>query len=105
MYVEINDKKVNIIKYSSFKDKLIGLMFKKKKINNIYLFNKCKSIHTFFMKQNIDICMLDKDNKIVLLRRNVSKNKIIYHRKASVTLEMPLDMSKYLKIGEYFSIK
>lgn len=105
MYIEINNKKIKVIKYSKFKDKLVGLCFKKNKINNIYLFNNCNGIHTFFMKQNIDVCMLNKNYKIVLLKENVSKNKIIYKKGAYYTLEMPINTCKYLKINDYINIK
>ncbi len=105
MYIEINNKKINIIKCKSFKDKLLGLCFKKDKINNTYLFYKCNSIHTFFMKQNIDVCMIDKNNKIVFLKENVSKNKILYSKKGHFTLEMPLNTCKYLKINDYIKLK
>lgn len=105
MYIKINNKKINVIKYNNFKDKLLGLCFKKNKINSIYLFYNCNAIHTFFMKQNIDVCMLDKSKKIVLLSENVNKNKIIYKKGAYYTLEMPINTCKYLKINDYIDIK
>ncbi len=101
----INNKEYGIIICKNIKDKFIGLMFKKKKIDKIYVFKNCSSIHTFFMKQNIDVCMLDKDNKVVLLKESVYKNKIIYHKNAKITLEMPLNTAKYLKLNEKIKIK
>lgn len=105
MYVKINEKKFNIIECKSFKDKLIGLCFKKSRINNIYLFYNCNSIHTFFMMQDIDVCMLDKNYKVIYKKENVSKNKILINRKAFYTMEMPLNTSKYLKINDYIKIE
>lgn len=104
MYTIINEKKYQIIPYSTFKNKLKGLMLKKKPIKEIYLFNNCHSIHTFFMKQNIDICFLDKNYKILKKYENQGKNKIIIG-KGSYTLEMPLKTAKHLKIGDTFKIK
>ena len=53
----------------------------KKNINNALLFNKCNSIHTFFMKENIDVIMCDKDNNILYFYKDLKKNKIILPKK------------------------
>ena len=81
MYLDLN--KLNIpIKYNhSFKDKLIGMMFKKKKENILYCFPNCNSIHTFFMFQNIDVIMTDKNNKVLYHYTNVKPNRIILPKK------------------------
>lgn len=81
MYLELN--KLNIpVKYNkSFKDKLIGMMFKKKKEKILYCFPNCNSIHTFFMFQNIDVIMTDKNNKILYYYNNLKPNKIVLPKK------------------------
>ena len=104
MYLIINNKKYKINDYSNIINKTKGLMFKKEKIKDIYLFKKCNAIHTFFMKQNIDICMIDKNNKIIYLESNVKKNKIIIKKEAYSTLECPLNTIKYLKLEEKIDI-
>lgn len=103
MYTIIDDKKYEIITLKSFLSKLKGLMFEKNKITKIYLFKNCSSIHTFFMKQNIDICILDKNYKIVYLKENMKKNKILI-KKGYYTLEMPLNLTNKLKVGETLKI-
>ena len=101
----INGIKYEIIDCNTFIKKLVGLMFKKEKIDNIYHFPKCSSIHTFFMFQSIDICMTDKDNKIVYLKENLRPWHIIWpQKKAYHTYEMPLNTSKYLNINQIFKI-
>ena len=45
---------MKIIVAKNFKNKLIGLMGKKN-IDYSLLIKNCKSIHTFFMKESIDI--------------------------------------------------
>ena len=60
-----------------FKDRLIGMMFQKN-FNDEYLFPNCKSIHTFFMRLNIDVIAITKDNKIIKIRKNVAPNKVIF---------------------------
>ena len=104
MHTIINDKKIKIIPLTTFLSKSKGLMFRIKPIKKIYMFKKCSSIHTFFMLQNIDVCILDKNYKIVYLKENVKKNRVLI-KKGYYTLEMPLGTCKCLKVGEFFSIK
>jgi len=63
-----------------FKTKLVGLMFKKN-INYGLLIKNCRSIHTFFMKDNIDVIAVDKNYNIVEKRKNIPPNKIIIFKK------------------------
>jgi len=104
MKIKINNNTMTIIKCQNFFQKLKGLMFKKKPITKGYYFKNCNSIHTFFMKQNIDICMIDKTKKIVLLKANIPKNKIIICKKAKHTLELPLNTVKHLNINQHLKI-
>lgn len=79
MYLILKDnKKLEIKEYKNFFKKLQGLMFKKEKINYIVRLNNCNSIHTFFMKQNIDVIITDKKNNILYKRKNITKNKVIF---------------------------
>ena len=71
----------------SFRDRLIGLMFKKN-IDFCLCFRKCKSIHTFFMKENIVVVFTDKNNKILKIK-NTPKNKILFCKSAYYTYEFP----------------
>ena len=48
-----------------------------KNINRALLFDKCNSIHTFFMKENIDVIMCDEDNKILFYYKDLPRGKII----------------------------
>ena len=69
----------------------------KKEINHALLFNNCNSIHTFFMKSNIDVIMCDKKDNIIYYYNNLSKNKIIWPKKnVYKTIELPVN---------YFNIK
>lgn len=53
----------------------------RKNINSSLLFDKCNSIHTFFMKENIDVIMCDKNNYVLYFYKDLSKNKIIWPKK------------------------
>ena len=57
-----------------------------KNINRALLFDKCNSIHTFFMKHNIDVIMADKNHRVIGIYKNVSKNKIIINRSINYNL-------------------
>ena len=103
MYIIINNKKIEVKYYNTFISKLKGFMFKKDILYGIYF--KTKGIHTFFMKCDIDIIATNKDNKIIYLESNLSKNKIRYIKKAKYIYEMPINTVKYLKLNTYLEIK
>ena len=101
----IFDKEINLKKATTFKKRLLGLMFK----TNIQegLVFKTKAIHTFFMKENIDICITDKDNNIIYLKENLSKNKVILPiKKGKYVYEFPINtISKYnLKLNDKIKV-
>ena len=73
-------KEIVVKKCDSFVSRLLGFMFKKE-ISYALLFDRCNSIHTFFMKCNIDVIMCDKDNKIIYYYNNLPKNKVILPKK------------------------
>lgn len=101
MKLLIDNKLVIINEYNTYLKKLKGLMGVKKKISYGIRINNCKAIHTFFMKQNIDICITNKDNIILYLKSNVSNNKIIGPiKKGYYTYELPLGTVNNLKIGD-----
>lgn len=87
MKIIVNDKKINLIDANTFLKRLKGLMFKKN--INYSLRIKTNSIHTFFMKENIDIVMTDKDNNVLYIINNLPKNKIIIKPNVYYTYEFP----------------
>ena len=105
-YIEKNNKKIALIEMNNFKKKLIGLMFKKDKIKKAYFFKNTNGIHTFFMKQNIDVLYLDKDYKIIKIDSNLKPNKIVLPSKnIKHTIEMPESTSTNFIVGEILTIK
>ena len=80
MKLMYSDKDIELIMCNSFYSRLMGFMFREN-INNALLFNRCNSIHTFFMKKNIDVIMCDKDNNILFYYNNFPKNKVILPKK------------------------
>ena len=90
MKLVYNNKKIDIIECKSFFSRLKGFMFNNN-INHALLFNRCNSIHTFFMKKNIDVIMCNRDNKIIYYFHDLGKNKIIWPKKDTYkTIELPV---------------
>ena len=97
MKIIINNEIYNVDIANTFFKKLIGLIGKKK-IKKGMFFPKTRGIHTFFMKDDIDIIMINKENKIIYFKKNVSKNKIIVKKKAYNTIELPKNTINNIKI-------
>ena len=89
-----NIHKFDLKPANTFFKKLIGLAFKKN--INYALRIKCNGIHTFFMKENIDVILTDKNNNILYSYKNIKKNKVILPKKnVFYTYEIPSELCKY----------
>lgn len=103
MKVIINNKEINLKIANNFIKRLKGFMFTKN-INYCIRF-KTNNIHTFFMKNNIDVVMTNKNNKILYIFKNVKKNKIIIKKNVYYTYEFPSNFIENLNINDYLIIK
>ena len=74
------NKDIDLYECKDFFSRLKGFMFTKN-IDKALLFDRCNSIHTFFMKENIDVIMCDRDNKILFFYNDLSRNKVILPKK------------------------
>ena len=99
MNIIINNQKFNVDVANNFKKRLLGLMGKKNITKGIY-FPKTRSIHTFFMKENIDVIMIDKNNMVVYYQKNVKRNRIIIKKKAYHTIELPSNSLTNINVGD-----
>ena len=61
----------------TFWNRFKGLMFVSKEKSFNLLIKNCNSIHTCFMKFNIDVYCLDKDFKVVKIYRNIKPFRFI----------------------------
>jgi uncharacterized membrane protein (UPF0127 family) len=83
--------KINIeIKVAkTFFNRFLGFMFKKN-ANYALLFKNCRSVHTFFIRFNIDVVFLDKENKVIKIVKNLKPFRIVLPIKNSFSiLEIP----------------
>ena len=104
MKLVYDNKSIELIECSTFFSRFMGFMGKKK-IDYSLLFNNCNSIHTFFMKSNIDVIMCDADNNILFFYKDLPKNKIILPKaKVSKVFETPNGYFD-IKIGKKMIIK
>ena len=97
-------KDIEIKMCTNFFNKLIGLMFKKN-FNYGLCFKHCNSIHTFFMREKIDVIMTDKNNKVLYIYNDLDKYRIILPKKGVYyTYELPNNYNTY-NIGDYLQFK
>ncbi len=98
------NKDIDLYECKAFFSRLKGFMFTKN-IDKALLFDRCNSIHTFFMKENIDVIMCDKYNRVLFFYKDLSRNKVILPKKGvTKVFETP---SGYfdVKINERMIIK
>ena len=98
-----NNKEIEIKECRSFISRLKGFMFSGN-IDHALLFNHCNSIHTFYMKSNIDVIMCDNNDIIIYYYNNLGKNKVILPKKnVYKTIELPVNYFDF-KIGDKIKI-
>ena len=106
MKLVINNKKINIEKIDGFFNRFKLMKFRLEKLENGFLLSKRKYLNTYLYCQKVDVVMTDKDNKILYLYSNLKSEKIIFFKKKVFnTYILPLNTSKYLKIGNTLNIK
>ena len=104
MKLVYENKEINLIECISFYNRLKGFMFKKN-IKHALLFEHCNSIHTFFMKENIDVVLCNKNNTILHYYKNLSPNHIILPKKnVTKVFELPTNYFD-IKINNRLEIK
>ncbi|MDR3256854.1 MAG: DUF192 domain-containing protein [Endomicrobium sp.] len=93
---------IPIIKAETFWERFSGFMFKKS-ANYALLFNNCKSIHTCFMRFDVDVVYLDKSNRVLKVIKSLQPFKVAFLVKNSASiLEIPSNMTnaEELAIGK-----
>lgn len=88
--------------------RLIGLMFRKKLVGaEGLLIDPCNSIHTFFMRYNLDIVFIGKENRVVKIIRNIPPWRMTWiYFSARKTLELPAGkLPMDLKEGDILEVK
>ena len=103
MILKYNNKEIVLYKCNSFFSRLKGFMFKKN-IDCALLFDRCNSIHTFFMYKNIDVILCSKDNTILYYYCNLERNRIVLPKKGVCKVyEMPSNYFN-VKVGDVMEV-
>ena len=84
-----NNKEIELKECKSFFSRFRGFMLIKN-INKALLFNHCNSIHTFFMRDNIDVIMCDGDGNVLFFWRDFGRGRVILPKRGvKYTIETP----------------
>lgn len=101
MKLKTNNKTIEITIAKDFKTRLMGFIGKSN-IETGILFPKCNAIHTFFMKEEIDVVGLNEENQVIYIYREVPKNKVVKiseDAKKTSVLELPKNASQKIYVG------
>ena len=75
---------------STFRSRLIGLAgLDRERAGRGLLIPRCSSVHTFGMRFDLDLLFLDRDGRVVELRRSVPPRRLARCAEADATLELP----------------
>ena len=91
----------------NFFKRLIGLMFRKSiDKEEVLVFKRAPSIHTFFMRFPIDIVFLDKEMRIIRICRTVKPWRAVFCQGSLFTLEFSSSgaFEKSLELGNVLEL-
>lgn len=89
----------------TFLKRVKGLMFKKD-TEEALIFYRAPSIHTFFMRFNLDVIFLDRKMRVIRIIRNLKPARMVYTWRAWVTIEIKSGVvSKEISEGDCLEIK
>lgn len=100
MHIKIENKKIEIKVLTKKIDRFKSLKFVLEPIKyGIKIPNK-KIINTYYFCQRVDICITDKNNKIIKKYENFKSEKIRFILKSHNIYYLPLNSSKHLNIND-----
>lgn len=67
----------NVYVADTFFKRLLGYMFRKKPHYDAIMITPCSSIHTFFMKFNIDVLFVDENMNVISVIKDLKPWKVI----------------------------
>lgn len=102
----IGNKVFAITVADSFFSRLLGLMGKKEmKDNQALLITKCNSIHTFFMRFNMDAVFVDKNMTVKKAVKSIKPCSVAAEWSSSAVLEFMSKGNEITLVGENDKIK
>ena len=85
-------------------ERLRGLEFREADDAN-YLFKNCNSIHTFGMKEPIDVAFVGDDGEVLSVIRSVRAGKVLRNRNAKFTIERFASEKPWVEVGLKYKFK
>ena len=107
MILNINNNKIKIEIADTYYKKIKGLQ-NKTNINYGLFIPNTNHIHTFFMKENIDVIFLNNKNVVIYKYENMPPFrtfKVYEDIKTTSVLELPKNTSCSLKIGDILTFE
>lgn len=91
----------DVLLAESFIARLTGYMFRKKPHHKAIMFNPCNSIHTFFMRFDIDVLFLNSNMEIVKKAEALKPGKAVMPVKdAKYVIESEAGAFKDFEVGD-----
>lgn len=90
----------------TFMKRFLGFMFRKKPHHEAILIKPCNSIHTFFMKFNIDVLFINENMEVVKKLEGVVPRRIVMPQKeAKMVIEGSEGMFKEINVGNKIIVR
>ena len=106
LYLNSKETAINVKKAEGLFQRAAGLIpLKKMKDNECLVFDRCNSIHTFFMRFPIDVVFCSADGVVTSAARVVKPWRFAFDFKASFTVELQSGLAEGLGIREGCIIK
>ena len=105
MYLNIKNKKTEIKKYDTFKDRFKSFRFYLEPIDFGIWFPNKKLASTYFFCQRVDICFTDENLKVLAIYNNIKSEKRKFKFKSKNIFYLPVGTCSELKVGDTLNIK
>jgi uncharacterized membrane protein (UPF0127 family) len=96
---------IDVFIADSYVKRLLGYMFRKNPHHSVIMITPCNSIHTFFMKFNIDVLFLNEHMQVIKKIENLRPRQVVTKvMGATVVLEAEKGIFNNIKEGNIFVI-
>ena len=87
---EVSDHLADFPVADSFRSRLLGLAWRdRSQAGPGLLIPRCSSVHTFGMRFELDVYFLDRNGRVMSVRRRVPRGRVLWRRGATAVLEIP----------------
>jgi len=97
LYVRGHDTGVKVSVTETTRERMRGLLdHDHLPLDEALLLKRCGSVHTFGMRFAIDVIFLDRHQRIVAIRHEMPRRRMLFNLRATQTLEMPAGTAQQL---------